>query len=101
MQTHPLHLFKYLLLFAVMLLGWGAKAQLTEKYSTINWLQKSSLFSAIDSLSNPDTVPDRFQIYNPLYRNQVAFLDQGVIGSASQGSLFGTFCDFRYLKVDF
>lgn len=88
MQTHPLHLFKYLLLFAVMLLGWGAKAQLTEKYSTINWLQKSSLFSAIDSLSNPDTVPDRFQIYNPLYRNQVAFLDQGVIGSASQGLIF-------------
>lgn len=88
MRPNPLLLHKYLLLFTAVILAWGAQAQLTEKYSTINFLPKSNLFSAVDSLQHPDTIPQRYQIYNPLYRDYVAFLDQGNIVSASQPLIF-------------
>lgn len=79
---------KYLLLCGALLLAMGAKSQLTEKYSAINFVDKENLLSAIDSLQHPDTVPQYFQIYNPLYRNEVAFLSQGNIVSASQPLIF-------------
>lgn len=80
--------FKYLLLFCLFCYGYKSNAQLTEKYSKINFLPKKNLLFAIDSFANPDTIPPRFQVYHPLYRNEIAFLDQGNIVSAYQPLLF-------------
>lgn len=81
-------IFKSLFFSFLIFLGIGAQAQLTERYSKINFLSKSSLVLAIDSLSHPDTIPDRFQQYHPLYRNEIAFIDQGNIVSAYKPLLF-------------
>ena len=88
MPQRQTSIFRFLLF--IFLFSWGnyANAQLAEQYSKINYLPKSNLLFAIDSLSNPDTVPQRFQVYHPLYRNEIAFLDQGNIVSAYQPLLF-------------
>lgn len=88
MQQNQRIVNKYLFLFCVLLVGFGAKGQLTEKYSTINLLSKQNLFYAIDSLEHPDTIPQRFQIYHPLFLNEIAFLSLGNIVSASQPLIF-------------
>lgn len=79
---------KNLLCIILIFFGVKAQAQLKEKFERINYLPKQNLFMAVDSLSNPDTMPDRFQMYHPLYRNEVAFIDQGNIVSAYQPLIF-------------
>lgn len=85
--------FKRLTILVLLLLyGFNASAQLpetlTEKYAKISFLPKSNLFYAIDALTHPDTIPDRFWIYHPLFRNEIAFIDQGNIVSAYQPLIF-------------
>ncbi len=79
---------KRLLIPFFIIWGMGVKAQLTERYQKINFLPKGNLVMAVDSLSHPDTVPYRFQQFHPLYRNEIAFLDQGNIVSAYKPLLF-------------
>jgi len=88
-MSQPLPRIYKSLLFS-LLIFWSVvtQAQLTERYKKINLLPKSSLLLAIDSLSHPDTIPNRFQQYHPLYRNEIAFLDQGNIVSAYKPLLF-------------
>lgn len=81
-------LYKFLLVVLATGFSLVANAQLTERYSTINILPMQNLFYAVDSMHHPDTVPPRFQQYHPLFRNEVAFLSQGNIVSASQSLIF-------------
>src|SRR5215212_5444546 len=75
-------------LLAIVLSGTGLRAQLAERYTAINYLNKQNLFYAVDTMSHPDTVPPLFQMYHPLFRNEIAFLDQGNIVSAYRPLIF-------------
>lgn len=89
MRQSPGRLFtSAVFLFILLLTGTGLRAQLAERYSTINYLNKKALFYAVDTMSHPDTLPPLFQIYHPLYRNETAFLDQGNIVSAYRPLIF-------------